>query len=254
MKGFTLDFVFCKKEVKMKKVISTLIFCMVAFCSYGQCFLYKYHKLTKKNLEEFFMDWESYSNIIASKAKINDSLIDSIQRNENEYVSMTFQGLTQRYIVLPQRIRIARYYIDVDTIAAKRDLGFPSFIPDLKDNQHTVYSITPIPHQKNNVLYLTSSINKVLSTFAGGLKKGNKIAKINNGNVERLKKYIPVDYGHWGGYWWFTSFPVITGICYANNLIAVMRRTSWFTGDVIWYIKENDKFVRRSTPICEWVE
>lgn len=46
----------------------------------------------------------------------------------------------------------------------------------------------------------------------------------------------------------------ITEICYANNLIAVMRRTSWSTGDVIWYIKVNDKFVRQPVPVCEWVE
>lgn len=37
-----------------------------------------------------------------------------------------------------------------------------------------------------------------------------------------LKRYIPVDYGHWGGYWWFTSFPLITNICYADNLIAAI--------------------------------
>ena len=33
-----------------------------------------------------------------------------------------------------------------------------------------------------------------------------------------------------------------------------MRRTSWCTGDVIWYVKENGKFVRYPEPIVDWME
>lgn len=165
---------------------------------------------------------------------------------------MTGKDGSPRYFVFPQYIKVERYYIDVDTVMAKHEFGFPSFIPDMKDNQYIVDSITPIlPH---GGLYLTSDINKTLSTFVGGLKRGDKIAKINKRNVGKLEKYIPVDYGHWGGYWWFTSFPLITNICYANNLIAVMRRTSWCTGDVIWYVKGNGKFVRYPEPIVDWME
>jgi hypothetical protein len=236
----------------MKKIIFTLIFGIATLLCYGQSFLSEYPKLTTRNLDEFFIDWESYSDSIASKATKYNDLIDSIQCIE--YAPKMPQERPSRYFVLPQYIKVERYYMDVDTVAAKIDLGFPSFIPDLKDNQYTVDSITPILPQPDKTLYLTSDIYKVLSEYTGGLKRRKKTIKINESNIQELKKYIPVEYGHWGGYWWFTSFPAITEICYANNLIAVMRRTSYSTGDVIWYIKVNDKFVRLPVPVCEWVE
>lgn len=236
----------------MKRIIFTLIFGIATLLCYGQSFLSEYPKLTIRNLDEFFLDWKSYSDSVASKPTKYNNLIDSIQ--SIEYAPKILQGCSSPYFVLPQYIKIERYYMDVDTVAAKMDLGFPSFIPDLKDYQYTVDSITPVLSYSDRVLYLTSDIYKVLSEFAGGLKKRRKTTKINESNIQELKKYIPVEYGHWGGYWWFTSFPAITGICYANNLIAVTRRTGCSTGDVIWYIKVNDIFVRRPVPVCEWIE
>ena len=243
----------------MKSRIITILFLgLTTFVCSGQSFLLEYPKLTKKNLSEFFLDWEAYSDSIALKATKNDSLIDEIVRTE--YATMLSEGrlgvtgkkVSPRYIVFPQYIKVERYYIDVDTVMARYEFGFPSFIPDMKDNQYTVDSITPI--LSHGGLYLTSDVDKILSTFVGGLKKGDEFEKINKRSVRKMGKYIPVHYGHWGGYWWFTSFPLITDICYANNLIAVMRRTSWCTGDVIWYVKENGKFVRYPEPIIDWIE
>lgn len=239
-------------KLRLKKAIFTLIFSIATLLCYGQSFLSEYPKLTTQNLDEFFIDWKSYSDSIASKATKYNDLIDSIQGIE--YAPKMPQEDSSRYFVLPQYIKIERYYMDVDTVVAKIDLGFPSFIPDLKDNQYTVDSITPIPPQSDKILYLTSDIYKVLSEFAGGLKKRKKTTKINESHIQELKKYISVEYGHWGGYWWFTSFPAITGICYTNNLIAVMRRTSWSTGDVIWYTKVNDKFRKQPYPVSTWIE
>lgn len=153
---------------------------------------------------------------------------------------------------MPQYIEVERYYLDVDTTVFSPRYGFPYYYSELPDNEYRIDSIIPqLPYRG---LYLTSDISKTLSTFVGGCRNGDKIEKINKGNLKTLKKYIPVDYRHWGGYWWFTSFPLITNICYANNLIAVKIRTSWWTGEETWYIKENDKFVRREEPSGEWIE
>lgn len=226
-------------------------------CS-GQYFLSRYPKLTKKNLSEFFLDWEAYSDSIASRAVKNDSLIDMVVAYN--YLPMQLEGTTYRfgknappkYHVMPHYINVERYYMDVDTTVFNPRYGFPNYYSELTDNEYRIDSIIPqLPYRG---LYLTSDISKTLSTFVGGCRNGDKIEKINKGNLKILKKYIPVDYGHWDGYWWCTSFPLITNICYADNLIVVKIRTSWWTGEETWYIKKDDEFVRREEPAGEWIE
>ena len=239
--------------MNMRNRVLTILFAMTTFLCSGQTFLTKYPELTKKNLNEFFLDWKAYSDTINSNDVVADSVIADIIMWNNIIFSLEGHPVNEpQYNVIPQTIEIERYYLDVDTVMAKLCHGFPEFIEDLRDEQYVVDSVTPVLPWRG--LYLTPDINKKLSSFAGGLKNGDKIGNINKKNVKILKKYIPVDYGHWGGYWWFTSFPIITNIRYADNLIAVMRRTSWWTGDVIWYVKEDGKFIRRPEPITSWVE
>lgn len=225
----------------------------------GQSFISKYPKLTKKNLNEFFSDWEAYSDSVVSTWTRNDSLIDMVVAYN--YLPMQLEGRTcmpgkdytsPKYYVLPQYIDVERHYLDVDTTVFSPRYGFSYHYSELKSDEYRIDSIIPqLPYRG---LYLTSNIYQALSTFVGGLKKDDKIEKINKGNLKILKKYIPVDYGHCGGYWWFTSFPLITTICYANNLIAVKTRTSWCSGEETWYIKQNDNFVKREEPAGEWIE
>lgn len=195
--------------MNMRNRVLTILFAMTTFLCSGQTFLTKYPKLTKKNLNEFFLDWKAYSDTINSNNVVADSIIADIIMWNNITFSLEGHPVNEpQYNVIPQTIEIERYYIDVDTVMARLCLGFPEFIEDLKDDQYVVDSVTPVLSWRG--LYLTPDINKKLSSFAGGLKNGDKIGKINKKNVKILKKYIPVDYGHWGGYWWFTSFPIIT--------------------------------------------
>lgn len=239
------------------KIFITIMLALSTLVCSGQSFLSRYPKLTKKNLSEFFSDWEAYSDSIASRAVKNDSLIDMVVAYN--YLPMQLEGTTYRsgkdaspkYHVVPQYIEVERYYLDVDTTAFSPRYGFP-YYSELPNSEYRIDSIIPqLPYRG---LYLTPDISEAFSTFVGGWIKGDKIEKINKGNLKILKKYIPVDYGHWGGYWWFTSFPLITNICYADNLIAVKIRTSWWTGEETWYIKKDDEFVRREKPAGEWIE
>lgn len=237
----------------MRKNISIILLTLTAFISSGQTFLSKYPKLTKNNLSDFFSDWRAYSDSVNTNNAITDSVLEEIVMWNNTTIdSESNPNRTHRYNVIPQTIEVERYYLDVDTVMSKFYFGFPNYIPDLKDDQYVKDSITQALPCRG--LYLTPEINKMLSSFAGGLRSGDTIGEINEENVRVLKEYIPVDYGHWGGYWWFTSFPLITHIEYADNLIAVMRRTSWWTGDVIWYVKEDGKFIRRPEPVSSWCE
>ena len=181
------------------RYIILILSCFLAFMCNGQNFLSKYPKLTKKNLSDFFSDWKTYSDSVASLATKNDSLIDmAIGYN---YLPQMLEGYRfdkEKYIVIPQYIKIERYYVD--------------------------------------------------------LRQGGKTEEINKPNLKRLRKYIPVEYGHWGGYLWFTSFPLITKICQANNLFVIKRRTRWYSGDEIWFIKEAGEFVRRKEAAGKWIE
>lgn len=241
--------------MKNKAFLTILLTLSALVCS-GQSFLSKYPKLTDKNLSEFFADWEAYSDSIISRGVKNDALMDMVVADN--YAPLFLEGDTcksgesasPKYHVAPQYIKVERYRMDIDT--SKIYDSFPYKIPDLKADQYSVDTITPA--LVHGWLYLTRDIERKLSVYAGGLKNGEKFDEINKDNVAKLSQYIPVHYGHWGGYWWFESFPLIRRFCYADNLIAVNRRTSWCSGDEFWYVKENGKFVKLKDPVTWWIE
>ncbi len=235
------------------RCIILILSCHLTLMCYGQNFLSKYPNLSKKDLSEFFSDWKAYSDSVASLAVKNDSLIDmAVCVN---YLPLMLEGYRlekEKYIVIPQYIKMERYYVDVDTSVYNPRYGFPYRYSDLKADEYRIDSI--IPDLPYNGLYLTADIDKALASFIGGLRQGDKTEKINKSNLKKLKKYIHVDSDHWGGYCWFTSFPLITNICQTDNLLVIKRRTSWCSGDEIWFIKENGEFVRRKEAAGEWIE
>lgn len=165
------------------KIFITIMLVMLALACNGQSFLSKYPKLTKKNLPEFFSDWEAYSDSISSRTVKKDSLIDKVVAYS--YAPQMLEGRTclsgedaqPKYHVAPRYIKVERYYMNVDTTMAKANFGFPSYIPDMKNEQYSVDSITPVlPH---GWLYITDDIYIKLSVFVGGLKKGEKICRIH---------------------------------------------------------------------------
>ena len=150
--------------MKNKIIIITIMLALSAIVCSGQSFLSRYPKLTKKNLSEFFSDWEAYSDSIASRAVKNDSLIDMVVAYN--YLPMHLEGPTYRfgknappkYHVIPQYIDVERYYLDVDTTLFNPRFGFPYHYSELKDNEYRIDSI--IPQLLYRGLYLISDISK----------------------------------------------------------------------------------------------
>ena len=83
------------------KIFITIMLTLSAIVCSGQSFLSKYPKLTKKNLNEFFSDWEAYSDSIASRAVKNDSLIDMVVAYN--YLPMQLEGTTYRLVKMLHR-------------------------------------------------------------------------------------------------------------------------------------------------------
>ena len=96
----------------INKIFITLMLTLSTIVCSGQSFLSKYLKLTENNLNEFFSDWEAYSDSIAAKAVKNDSLIDRVV-NYN-YIPLLLEGRTcmsgkdtpPKYHVVPQYIKV----------------------------------------------------------------------------------------------------------------------------------------------------
>lgn len=103
-------------------------------------------------------------------------------------------------------------------------------------------------------MYYTETLDKPLWDFLGGIRVGEEYKEIDWQHVRDVEKYVPVFYGHWGGYWWFYSFPLLERIEYFDNLVILVRRTSWHTGNLIWYVREKDGFKRLDQPLSEWIE
>ena len=89
----------------MRNRVLTILFAMTAFLCSGQAFLAKYPKLTKKNLNKFFLDWKAYSDTIDSNNVITDSVIADIFMWNNVVFGLEGHPANEpQYNVIPQTI------------------------------------------------------------------------------------------------------------------------------------------------------
>jgi hypothetical protein len=142
------------------KTLTTIAFILAALVCSGQSFVQKYSKLTQQNLSEFFTDWKAYSDSISTNNVITDSVLADVIRQEYAAFGaenkQIIDSISPKYRVFPRYIKVERYYLDVDTAIARSQLGFPSFIPEMKDDHYVADSITP--NLTPDGLYLTKDI------------------------------------------------------------------------------------------------
>lgn len=235
-------------------LLSALIYSTVSLCCCGQSFVSEYPELTKRKLNQFFADWKSYSDSVNAAHTPSNSIIEEIIADDYSALRVgERQNKESEYKVIPQNIKVVHTTIEVDTIEFRNYFyDYYALLRSLESDTAVTYVTPNLP---TNGLYLTNDIYSLLSNYVGGLSTGDDtFTPISKSNVKRLRKYIPVDYGHWGGRWWFCSFPLITEILCTPKLIIVLRRTDWCTGDKIIYVNENGKFVRSPQPIGQWIE
>ena len=211
-------------------------------------------RLTERNLPKFFKEWKENSDRLAAEKHTTDTLITTILSHEfslSNQPQTSDEGITPQYRVVLLKIYIYRYGMEADTTGSINGLSYRHFEYEAMEEYETDSITPPLPLEG---LYLTPKEETQLSQFLGGLKSADTLSTINEANVRKLRHYIPVTYGHWGGYWWFYSFPQIQIIIVTHNVIILGRRTSWFEGDEIWYFKVGDRFIRDNTPKGIWIE
>lgn len=234
------------------------ILCAIAgvLCCGAQSFIPRFPKLSEKNLPEFFNEWQQYSDSIASKNVIDDPVLANVIDYEISLIKFDAENDSlvdlPKYYVVPEKIQLDRYHIEVDTLNARANNGFPEFLLPTAEGVYASYTVTPPLPEKG--LYYTENLNQPLWEFLGGTAVNGEREEIDHDNVRLVERYIPLYYGHWGGYWWCYSLPLVESIAWFDNLIIVERRTSWHTGDLIWYVKGPEGFERTGRPVSTWIE
>lgn len=186
----------------------------------------------------FFQTWESISHDYA------------ILHNDTSIINQVFQKVffhynykEKKYYVLPPYVDVRIYRTNLDCndyritrIKYKIALSLEGkYIPRLTTTKP--------------VLYLFNSIAKSLSNYLGGIKDDTG-RDINEENVQDLRQYIQVNYGHWGGYWHLESMPIINIMCFFNNGVLIFLRDSWHTSIDVFMPYDTNEFI----VLGEWIE
>lgn len=142
-------------------------------CS-GQSFLSKYPKLTKKNLSEFFDDWQGYSDSIADTVNCHSDICNAVNAEFDScfHVIRELQGCVSHYVkkskrkefgIILQNIPVEYYPI---TPTPNDTLFFAWGYYQMHLDKMVEYTITP--RLRPNELYLTSNIYDRLMEFLAG--------------------------------------------------------------------------------------
>lgn len=243
----------------------------------AQDFLIKYDSITDKNISSFMKDWKEWSMSVAdtlhedeynriimgyftSKLQFQKKNRRSIHWNRKTFRRVWYRlthfyrkkGIKYHKYVHPAYI-VLPYQVNKLTYNACRD--------SVKEYSHLrnkylqgVSTYTPLLKNKQDVLYLNNTITEMITQYVGGYwkdKTKKEISIIDKKRLSKIRKYIPANYGHWGGYWWFMTMPFARKIMRYPECLEISYRTSWYTGETILY--ENSQ-IEESSPQGEVVE
>lgn len=223
----------------MHKYISTIfvLFLTALICS-GQSFVDKYPKLTKKNLPEFFEDWQAYSDSISSNITISNPLDSLIyERNLFTYAEIALQSPRPRYIVYPKAVEVLTYKELGDTTNNSTSFGLLMSIPYAMQEYTKQMVDIKIP---DGALYMTNSISKKIDSFlyVGKYRKKKEREK----RLKELRKYISVSYGIFNTHT-YCDYPLILNIGVASDIIVFQLALNSNEATEIWYRKENGRII-----------
>ena len=245
----------------MNKYIITIsvLFLSALICS-GQSFVDKYPQLKKKNLAEFFEDWQAYSDSVAGTVNCHSDLCNAVNAEFDScfQVIRELQGCASHYVmksgrkdfgIIPQYIPVEYYPISP---TPKDSLFFSWGYFQMHFDIMVEDTITP--RLRPNELYLTKNIgNRLMEFLAGKSIAHERPAKYLKKNIKELKKYLYHYNGDFNGAMIFNNFPYVYYIRATKDFIVLYVRDGYLTGYEIWYIKEDGKFERVSGKHNTWI-
>ena len=246
--------------MKNKIFIITIMLTLSTLVCCGQSFLSKYPKLTKKNLSEFFEDWQAYSDSVAGTVNCHSDICNAVNAEFDScnHVIRKLQGTASRYVkksgrkdfgIIPQYIPVEYYPISP---TPNDTLFFSWGYYQMHLDKMVEYTITP--RLQPNELYLTRNIRDRLMEFLTGKSIAHeRPAKYLKKNIKELKKYLWRYNGDCNGAVIFNNFPYVYYVRATNDFIVLYVRDGYYTGYEIWYIKKDGKFGRVSGKHHTWI-
>ena len=217
--------------MKNKIFIITIMLTLSTLVCCGQSFLSKYPKLTKKNLSEFFEDWQAYSDSVAGTVNCHSDICNAVNAEFDScnHVIRKLQGTASRYVkksgrkdfgIIPQYIPVEYYPISP---TPNDTLFFSWGYYQMHLDKMVEYTITP--RLQPNELYLTRNIRDRLMEFLTGKSIAHeRPAKYLKKNIKELKKYLWRYNGDCNGAVIFNNFPYVYYVRATNALTVYMHR------------------------------
>jgi len=185
---------------------------------------------SKDSLVRFLEEWNSLipaSNI--DYINQNDTIENIYSLYCNLYRPYNFGNsgtetpfkITEEYILIPSQIKYNVVSIDSFKILTKDYSLYEDFKSKLLTNFRPTTSIDP-----RKQLYLTNEYKDALKSFLG--KSHSEVGEgyIMNPAQPKdeslykfrfVRQYLPILEGHWGGYWYLETFPIVYRIIFDEN-------------------------------------
>lgn len=223
-------------------------------------FAERYDSLTENNFHAFLKDWEQWS--VQTRTLSTDSLLNAILTNVLEEYGAETEKDTCVFLSLCDVIEIRKYQGNATDYPANQEGGWREDQDaewDYMMNASERYCYVPSIHSDKTVLYISPEIQRLLSLYIGGVceseeddpTNSQKWTGINEDRLSDLRKLIPVARGHWGGYWHFKTMPIISSIYLFDDGYVVDMRTSWCTGETVFYPYDPS---REKVVNSRWIE
>lgn len=145
------------------------------------------------------------------KALIREPMMDDFEKDLLEVINRT------PYLVIQNQI--SYIYNDLNKISEENLMDFINSTRFSRDDMKILNEFYPkVDVDKEKVLYMTPKYHEELISFLGSEDQpfgerhimGPAIPKGETGKrYQFIRNYIPVLYGHWGGYWHLSTHPEI---------------------------------------------
>ena len=223
-------------------------------------FAERYDSLTENNFHSFLKDWEQWSAQMSSISK--DSLLNAILTNVLEEYGAETGKDTCAFLSLSDVIEIRKYQGNAADYPANQEGGWREDQEDKWNymmNASARYCYVPSINSDKSLLYISPRIQRLLSLYIGGVceseeddsMNSKKWSEINEDRLSGLRKLIPVARGHWGGYWHLKTMPIISSVYLFDDGYIVDMRTSWCTGETVFYPFDPSK---EKVVLSNWIE